>query len=59
MLAPGTTVDDINLINVHANGTFQGNSDFSRPDDSELSQHPQLVNTVAAAKQTIIQITSP
>ena len=52
-LAPNTTVDDMNMLDVNATGQFE-REDFAKPDDSELFMHPQLVNTVDKAKQLIL-----
>jgi hypothetical protein len=58
VLTPGATVADINLININADGTWQ--AEFAKPDDSELiTDHKQLVNPVAKAKEIVITLGSP
>ena len=54
VLAPGTTAQDINTLNVNSDGTFQ--VDYFEPDDSKLSDFPQLVNPVTKAKELILQL---
>lgn len=56
VLQPGRTTGDIDFINVNPDGTFQNNADFAQPSDSGLSAYPQLVNTITAAKQTLITL---
>ena len=45
-------IDDINMLNVNVNGTFE-NERF-RADDSGLPGTPQLVNTVTEAKKLVL-----
>jgi hypothetical protein len=55
VLAPGTTTSDMDLINVTDKGVFEDNYDFAEPDDSKLTDTPQLVPTVTALKLGILQ----
>lgn len=54
VLAPGTTVADINLLDINTDGTLQG--EFVDPDDSLLYTYPQLVNPVNKAKELVVQL---
>lgn len=58
VLQPGVTVQDMDLIDVYSTGGFEGSIDFVLPTDAELHLHPQLVNTVNAAKAAIIKVAS-
>jgi len=52
LLEPWVGIDDINMLNVNVNGTFE-NERF-RADDSGLPGTPQLVNTVTEAKKLVL-----
>jgi hypothetical protein len=54
VLQPGTTIQDINTLNVNPDGTFQ--VDYFEPDDSLLPSYPQLVKPVTKAKELILQL---
>lgn len=54
MLSTGSTVNDINLVDVNTNGTWQG--EFVEPDDSLLHTYPQLVNPTNKAKELLIKL---
>jgi pentapeptide MXKDX repeat protein len=56
VLSSGTTVNDINLIDVHSNGTFEDADDFAGPDDSGLASYPQLAGPIDNIKRALIQL---
>jgi hypothetical protein len=56
-LAPGTTVADINLLDVSGSGGYQ--NERAGADDSGLASTPQLVNPVNKAKELVIQLAQP
>jgi len=54
VLEPWVSVQDMDLIDVAADGAFQGKTDFCNPQDYGLSGYPQLVGPVLAAKAGIL-----
>ncbi|MCC6749660.1 MAG: hypothetical protein IT371_18485 [Deltaproteobacteria bacterium] len=59
VLAPGTTIADIDFLDVDSSGIVSG-QDFARPDDSELAtNYLQLVEPVRAAKQGVLTMAQP
>jgi hypothetical protein len=54
VLQAGTTIQEINILNVNSDGTFQ--VDYFLPDDSDLPNYPQLVQPVTKAKELILQL---
>lgn len=59
LLTTGTGTGDMDFLDVTASGAFEGGSDFAKPDDSQLASYPQLVATVNALKQGILQAAKP
>lgn len=54
MLSAGTTVKDMDLIDIYADGTYQ--SEFAEPDDSLLPTYPQLVNPAQKANELVLKL---
>jgi hypothetical protein len=54
VLEPWVSVQDIDLIDVAPDGSFEGKNDFCNPQDFGLSGYPQLVGPVQAAKAGIL-----
>jgi hypothetical protein len=53
-LSAGTTVKDINLLDIHGDGKWQ--NEFAKPDDSLLHTYPQLVNPTQKAKELVLKL---
>ena len=57
LLAPDSTVADINLIDTDGTGAFE--AERFQPDDSGLASYPNLAPSISRAKEVIIQLAFP